>query len=284
MTDLVVPASDLGTEVAIDLAHSEADAREAVDVLAQVWGGDDGQKPLPAELAWVFAHSGNYVSLARVDGAVVGAAIGFRAVDDDGPHLHSHIAGVLPGHRGANVGYGLKQHQRHWALDAGLDRITWTFDPLVSRNAYFNIVKLGADITSHHVDFYGRMDDGINNGDESDRCVVTWHLAGAKAALAAAGGVPSVDLAAARATGGREVLRVAADGGPALEPLGPVTPADCLLVQLPGDIVEVRQGDPALGSAWRHALRAVLVPAFAAGLTITGVTKDSWYVVSRPSA
>src|SRR5437764_14647106 len=98
--------------VTVELVTSEQDARAAVAVLARIWPRADGAEPLPPELAWAFAHSGNYVAVACSGGAVVGAAIGFRGHDAAGDLLHSHIAGVLPGSQGLGVGYALKQHQR----------------------------------------------------------------------------------------------------------------------------------------------------------------------------
>src|SRR5690348_14344681 len=99
-------------DLVIELVHSEPEARAAVELLKEIWPNPIRSEPLPPELAWVFAHSGNYVSVARESGKLVGAAIGFRGVDEAGPLLHSHIAGVLSSHQGANIGFALKQHQR----------------------------------------------------------------------------------------------------------------------------------------------------------------------------
>ena len=93
--------------VTVELVRSEKDARAAVAALARVWARQDGAEPLPSELAWAFAHSGNYVSVACSRGEVVGAAIAFRGRDESGDVLHSHIAGVLPGSQGLGVGYRL---------------------------------------------------------------------------------------------------------------------------------------------------------------------------------
>jgi len=263
--------------VAIELVHSEPEARAAVELLKQIWSNPIRPEPLPPELAWVFAHSGNYVSVARVDGELVGAAIGFRGVDESGPHLHSHIAGVLSAHQGANIGFALKQHQREWALAAGLDRITWTFDPLVARNAYFNVMKLGATISNYYVDFYGPMEDGINSGDETDRCLATWSLSTKRTVDAARGAHPVLDVETLRAAGGRPVLTVGADGSP--EPVA--EDAAVRLVQLPADIVSLRTTQPDVAGKWRRALREMLRPAFDEGLEVIGVTRDSWYVLGR---
>jgi len=267
-------------DITLDLVHSEQDARSAVGVLAEVWPRVGGKEPLPPELAWVFAHSGNYVAIARQAGRPIGAAIGFRGEDEHGALLHSHITGVLPDLQGLGVGYLLKQHQREWALANRLDRITWTFDPLVARNAYFNVVKLGARLTDYYVDFYGPMDDDINNGDETDRCLVTWRINSPAASAAATGAFTATDLAAVRAEGAVEVLRADEDATPVVIPSN----ADIRLVQLPTDIVEVRHQDAGLARDWRTALRQVLVAAFADGLEVTGVDRAGHYVVRRPSS
>ena len=282
-TDASLAGADVATgdaSVTVELVRSEKDARAAVAVLARVWPRQDGAEPLPPELAWAFAHSGNYVSVACRRGEVVGAAIGFRGHDAAGDVLHSHIAGVLPGSQGLGVGYQLKQHQRSWALAEGLDRVVWTFDPLVARNGYFNVVKLGAQLTRYYVDFYGPMDDGINNGDETDRCLVTWRVESPLAAAAAAGKSSAADIDAARARGAVEVLTRDPSGAPRARQRD----GDLRLIQVPTDIVELRHREPGLARSWRLALRETLLPAFADGLEVVGVGRDGWYVVERPAA
>ena len=69
--------------------------------------------------------------------------------------------------RGHQVGHALKMHQRRWALERGLSTITWTFDPLVARNAYFNLAKLGATPVHYYEDFYGELGDELG-GDAPD--------------------------------------------------------------------------------------------------------------------
>ncbi|HET6809705.1 MAG TPA: GNAT family N-acetyltransferase [Acidimicrobiales bacterium] len=268
-------ASKAGVE--IELVDSEGAARELVTVLSRVWPQPDGSQPFPPELAWALAHSGNYVALARTEDGPVAAAVAFRGRDADGVHLHSHMVGVVADHQGANIGFALKQHQRAWALDQDLARITWTFDPLLVRNAYFNVMKLGARLTRYYVDFYGELTDGINAGDETDRCLVTWWLTEDRAVRASAGEVPSSDRGALLASGAVKVLGPDATGAP--EPS-----ADCVapvrLVCVPADAVDVRRTDPGRSREWRHALRTVLRDAFDAGLEVTAVSRDGCYVLS----
>src|SRR3954468_19214944 len=235
--------------VSVVEGRSEREARAAVTVLADVWRREDSQPPLPPELAWAFAHSGNYVALAMAGDQAVAAAIGFRGDDSSGPHLHSHIAGVLPQWQGSGVGYLIKEHQRSWALAHDLDRVTWTFDPLVARNAYFNVVKLGAQLTRYYVDFYGPMDDGINTGDETDRCLVNWRITSPQAVTASAGAASPADAGRLRDAGAAELLVRDERGAPLLSPAD----ADVRLVQVPRDIVALRRRDPAAAQAWRRA-------------------------------
>src|SRR3954453_19266373 len=105
MTDVAqqgVPPAAATPGVTVELVHTEADARAAVAALAAVWPRRDGLEPLPPGLGWGVAHSGTYVSVARAGEEVVGAAIGFRGEDEDGSHLHSHIAGVRREWQGSN--------------------------------------------------------------------------------------------------------------------------------------------------------------------------------------
>ena len=86
--------------------------------------------------------------------------------------LHSHAAGVTAAGTGRGIGFALKQDQRAWALERGIGTVTWTYDPLVRRNAFFNLTRLGARPVEYVVDFYGEMTDAINTGQGSDRFMV----------------------------------------------------------------------------------------------------------------
>jgi predicted GNAT superfamily acetyltransferase len=270
MTGLATPTPAVGV-VDVALATSQSDTRQAVDVLAQIWSAD-GIQPLSPELAWALLHAGNYVSLAHCDGVVVGAAVAFRGYDEDGPHLHSHIAGVLPAYQGGDIGFALKQHQRQWSLGRGIGRVTWTFDPLVARNAYFNVVKLGATIAAYYENFYGPLADDINAGDESDRCLASWALDRPRSTAV-------TTAAELRAQGAVEVLRVDDAGGP----LVTTQPESALtLCQLPPDIVALRLTSPALAREWRLALRSLLGPALRDGAQVSTVTRDGFLVIARP--
>ena len=116
----------------------------AIDrLLGEIWSAEPGGGLLGTELLRALAKSGNYVAAAYDGDTLAGACVGFFGPPPE-KELHSHVAGVAPAAMGRAVGYELKQHQRAWALQRGATRISWTFDPLVARNAYFNLAKLGA--------------------------------------------------------------------------------------------------------------------------------------------
>ncbi len=161
-------------EIDIRALDTVEDVFAAAAVLDEVWGGDPDA--MPPNLMRALAHSGNYV-VGLYDGdRIIGASVGFFAAPDQ-RSMHSHVTGILGEYRSRGLGRALKQHQREWAFARGVGRITWTFDPLIARNAYFNLRVLGGRASEYLVDHYGPMDDAVNRGDESDRLMVEWALA-----------------------------------------------------------------------------------------------------------
>jgi len=262
--------------------HEIGELTEAAELFIDIWQTDRAEAPCTPALLRALAHSGNYVAGARLAGRMVGASVGFLHPAGEAFGLHSHITGVLDAAQVRGIGFALKQHQRAWALARGLDLVSWTFDPLVRRNAHLNLVKLGAEIVEYLPDFYGRMPDGINVGDESDRCLVCWPLASERAVAASRGPVPEPDLDALRRAGARVLLREGPGGRPLAGDPGP--PGATLLAQVPGDIVAMRGADPELARRWRAALRATMGEALGRGLAATGITRSGWYVLEDRSA
>ncbi|WP_151082816.1 GNAT family N-acetyltransferase [Nocardioides cynanchi] len=228
-----------------------------------VWG--TGTPPLGVEVLRVLAHTGGYVAGAYVGGDLVGASVGFLAQRGE-RSLHSHVTGVAAAARGRGVGALLKAHQRQWALDRGIGLITWTCDPLVRRNSWFNIVKLGALPGEYLVDFYGPMGDAINGSDESDRLLMEWPVTPHPAAPEPEVGTVPAILAC------REEA-----------PVARASDAERVLVATPADIEGLRQHSPDLARRWRSALRAALAPELATG-RVVGFTRAGEYVVRRDAA
>lgn len=278
-----------GVETAVELADGSAreagvrireiaeidDLERVADLFDQIWRRESGPL-LTAELMRAFAKAGNYV-VGAFDGAtLIGACVGFFSAPAEGA-LHSHIAGVSAAARQRHVGFAMKLHQRAWALQRGAHTIGWTFDPLVARNAWFNIVKLGADPVEYLGNFYGGMHDGINGADGSDRLLAHWDLASPAAERACSGQPCPGDVRAERRGGAQVALGISATGAPVAGP----TDAPTVLIALPPDIEALRAADPALASEWRSAVRESLGGLLAGGARVSGFDRAGWYIVRQ---
>ena len=210
------------------------------DVFAEVWG--EGAPRLPLDLLRAMSHADGYVAGAFDGDRMVGASFGFLALHHGELSLHSHVTGVVSAARGLHVGTALKEHQRDWARERGVAAITWTFDPLVRRNAWFNLGRLGARPVDYLVDFYGDLGDDINAGDESDRLLVRWDVA----------------------------APVASDADP---------PEIGAKVRTPDDIEALRRSDPAQARAWRRRMRDDLLEVARQG-RVVGFSREGDYLIA----
>lgn len=255
----VQEAADCSLRAGVDIR-----ALERPDDISAVWGlfgeiwnvpnGELGDR----DLLVAMAHAGNYVVGAYDADRLVGACIGFFG-EPLGDSLHSHIAGVSSGLDGRGIGTAMKYHQRAWCLQRGIGQITWTFDPLIARNAAFNLNRLGARIEDYLVEFYGPMNDGRNLGQPSDRVWVVWDLTTHHSPVVGARSTP--------------VLALAPDGGPRRTSSTPA--ADQLLVSIPTDIEALRRTDPAMAGRWRYGLREVMTELMSAGWVVIGFDRTA---------
>jgi predicted GNAT superfamily acetyltransferase len=213
-------------------------------VFDKTWAMDSGTEITP-NLLQAMVHSGAYLSGAFIDGKCVGAAFAFPATTG-GPHLHSHMTAVLDNFRDKGIGYALKVDQYKWAKQNNYKEITWTFDPLVARNAKLNILKLGVDISAYYPNFYGDMPDELNAGDESDRVM---------ASLKVVGDLPT----------------------PRTAIFSPEKSA--VLIAIPSDIVAIRGIDLAENLKWRRSVRDEFVGVLARGGKVVGFSANNEYVV-----
>jgi predicted GNAT superfamily acetyltransferase len=276
-------AAAAAADVVIHELHRPQELKAAQRLFEEIWRPAEGDPPpMTAELLRALAHAGSYVAGAFAGTRLVGASAGFFTAPADpgpraGPHpgprlgLHSHITGVAPGGQHRGVGFALKVHQRAWALARGITVVAWTFDPLVARNAWFNLAKLGARPTTYLEDFYGPMTDAINAGVASDRLLVGWRLDDPAVAAACAGRPRQPPPVKAEAA-----LTV----GPELEPVAhrPDTPA--VTVALPPELEAL---DPGQRRAWRQAVREALGGRLAAGSAVTGFLRRPDRYLVEPS-
>ncbi len=254
--------------------------REAIGVFDEVWHPDPTNPPMTAEVLRALTHAGSYSTLARDDAGALGFCLAFPSLLPPNS-LHSHIAGVVPRGAGRHIGFALKLDQRAWALERGIGTITWTYDPLILRNAWFNAGKLGAFPHEYLVDFYGEMPDAVNAGHGSDRLVVGWELDSPAVAQTLDGAPGVVDTVAGLVDAGAAVALTDAEGGPRTARVGA---AERVLVAVPQDIETLRSTDPDRARGWRSAVRDQLGGRLAEGWRVTGVLRSGWYVVDRNPA
>ena len=225
----------------LDNIQDQDSGRKIFDL---TWAMDSGTEITP-NLLQAMVHSGSYLSGAFIDNKIVGAAFAFPATNS-GLHLHSHMTAVLDEYRDKGVGYALKIDQWNWAKKHKYSYLSWTFDPLVRRNAKLNIVKLGVDISAYYPNFYGEMPDALNAGDESDRLMVSW----------------STEINAPKA---RELMTH--------------PKADDIVIEIPEDIVSIRSKDQSESLKWRRQVREQFMAVFEKNGKVVGFSVNNEYVV-----
>jgi predicted GNAT superfamily acetyltransferase len=161
--------------VTIRLCHSVEEFGQMVELEIRVWGFAE-RDVVPSQMYVVAAKIGGQVFGAFVGGAMAGFALAYPGIREGKPYLHSHMAAVLPEYRDLGVGRHLKLAQREDALSRGIPLIEWTFDPLQTKNAYFNICRLGAISRRYLADVYGFTSSPLHAGLPTDRLVAEWHL------------------------------------------------------------------------------------------------------------
>jgi predicted GNAT superfamily acetyltransferase len=244
--------------------HTRDECVEAASLLAKIWGTSLEASPLSGDLLVSLIHSGACVLGAIDSDGIVGLTVGLGGPPQS-DSLYSVIAGVDRGHANRGVGLALKQHQRVWALERGATRTMWTYDPMVRRNAHFNLNRLGARVTEYLPDFYPPMHDAINRGDLTDRLAVVWDLL-------------CPDVSDAVSSEGVRVLQPDQD----LEPTTSESHGEqVLLAWIPQDIEALRTTNRASAMRWRMALRETLQSTFEAGYRPEGVSADGYYVLKR---
>ncbi|PRY67069.1 putative GNAT superfamily acetyltransferase [Glaciihabitans tibetensis] len=122
----------------------------------------------PKLLSAIVGNGGAAVAATTPAGELIGFAYGFVGFDGGAPYLYSQAAFIDPEYQGLGIGRLLKQEQATIATRAGLTSMRWAFDPILSRNAHFNLNVLGAVGVRFAPHYYDEPD--------SDRLIVEWGL------------------------------------------------------------------------------------------------------------
>lgn len=287
--------------IQIRILETPEEMRWVEDLQAIVWPGDE-RTIVPGYLITAAVHHGGvaigaFASQGPVDdpalpeaaaslesaSSLVGFVFSFPGLysTPDGPRLMhvSHMLAVHPGYRNAGIGFRLKRAQWQMVRNQGIDRILWTYDPLLSRNAYLNITRLGAVCSTYRENYYGEMRDGLNIGLPSDRFEVDWWVNTRRVQVRLSRTPrPSLDLAHFLA--GEVNILLTSQLGPAgypvpvinqefLKPVSSSSPPALLLVEIPPDFQSLRGQDPTLALEWRLSTRECFKMLFQAGYLVT---------------
>jgi predicted GNAT superfamily acetyltransferase len=295
------------------------------DLQRRVWPGSETDI-VPAHMLLAAARNGGLVigAFEGPDGApgdvddedqrrqlaaelpLVGFVFGFPGLyftpDGPRPQHYSHMLGVHPDFRDRNIGFRLKRAQWQMVRKQGVDRITWTFDPLLSRNANLNIARLGAVCNQYHRDVYGQMRDELNLGLPSDRLVVDWWV-NTKRVERRLSSRPRLQLDLAHfLAAGAKIVNPSSVGENALPRPGAVVDIEnengvisqkqdqedkLLLLEIPADFQALRAQDAELAMGWRRHMRELFEDLFEQGYLVTdfihlpGSTARSFYLLSH---
>lgn len=272
--------------------------RAAESLQAEVWG-EDLDEIAPAGLMKVTRRVGGVASGAFDDrGELVGFVYGITGLDDGRPVHWSHMLGVATAHRDRGLGLRLKEHQRELLLERGVDTVRWTFDPLVARNAHFNLNRLRVRVVDYVPDMYGSSGSRLHQGLGTDRFVVVWDLEAYDPDRAGRGDGGGARRGRAEVEpGGRGPSPGAAGAEGGLRPGAPRDAAGeepsegraaappVVRVEVPADVLAVRDRDPEAAAAWRKHTRRAFLARLEAGYRISGFVPGSdrgFYVLLHP--
>ena len=294
-------------KISLRVIEKPEDLLAVEELQRQVWGGSETEV-VPKHMLVAASHNGGLVIGAYdedigTEPQMVGFVFGFPGLypTPDGPRLKhcSHMLGVLPAYRDQGIGFSLKRAQWQMVRHQGLDRITWTFDPLLSRNAYLNISRLGAVCNTYLRAVYGVLRDGINAGLPSDRLQVDWWVNSQRVNRRLSRRArPPLDLAHYLAAGAQVInsTQVGEDGLPrpgdefelgVFQNLQANAQSAIHLLEIPADFPALKSANPELALEWRYHIRTAFEELFVLGYLVTdfihlpGSQSRSYYVLSH---
>ncbi|MFN2493168.1 MAG: GNAT family N-acetyltransferase [Pyrinomonadaceae bacterium] len=253
-----------------------SEMQEVESLQKRVWECDD----LDIVPLTIFAATREIgaILIGAFDGsALIGFAYSFVGRENEHMVHHSHMLAVTPSHRNFNLGFRLKAAQRERVLAQGINRMTWTFDPLQSLNAHFNFAKLGVVADAYKINFYGEATSSFLHqiGNGTDRLWVTWQLDSQRVRerLQSKDQSRTSDL---DLDGISRLVRVGPNNVPQRCLSSEVTRQKHLSIEIPADINSLQRESPALAVVWREATRWAFSEAISSGYLV-----EAFYGSSR---
>jgi predicted GNAT superfamily acetyltransferase len=265
MADTTKPA------VTIRDLQSFDDMKQVEEVEREVWGLSD-RDTTPLTLAIATREAGSIWVGAFDRARLVGFAFGFLGTEHGQLIVHSHMLAVREPYRNSRLGYKLKLAQRERVLALRIDQVrvhqmTWTFDPLQSRNAHLNFTRLGVISESYKADFYGPETSSPLHRNGTDRLWVTWPLTSRRVQERLQGKDHRAEILDALSTL-TPLIQFNGDGKPVSTELAAALNRQRIAIEIPSDISHVEGKDPTLAKEWRRQTRWAFTEALQAGFLV----------------
>jgi predicted GNAT superfamily acetyltransferase len=252
--------------IAIRDLRTLEDLTQAIALEKEVWSSDDAD--LTSLTFAIASREAGHLWLGAFDGPkLVGFAFAFHTLEQGRPGLHSHMLAVRESYRESDVGTKLKLAQRDRALAQKIREITWTFDPLQSKNAHLNFAKLGVVSESYKVDFYGAQTSSALHQNGTDRLWVRWPVASRRVEDRLRGKNPRPEMLDALSVL-QPLVRFNGEGRPARSDLSAALTRQRIAIELPSNIGELEAADFALAKEWREATRWAFNEALKSGFFV----------------
>lgn len=251
--------------------ESHEERADAVRLQEETWGAGFSEK-VPAAILLVAEKTGGIAAGAFTPaGRLLGLIFGVTGIRD-GVLVHwSDILAVRAEAQGRRLGEALKRYQRDRCRAIGVERMYWTYDPFVARNAHINLNLLGARVDEFVVDMYGTATNSPVHGSlGTDRFVAVW---------------PVRDTPVPMPRGDAEMFGAPVVAGPR-RPQKDLPDAPVVAVHIPHDYAELLAGDRETARDWRLSARKAFTHYFGLGYRVTAFSPGDGglasYFLSRP--
>lgn len=251
---------------------------EAVELQQSYWGNDI-ESVVPAQMLYTIHGSGGHVIGAFDGSKMVGVLIGLIGTDTavkDRPAMANLLIAskrmvVLPEYRSSGIGYRLKLAQREAAIKQGIRLVTWTFDPLQSKNAHLNLRKLGGIAREYQINAYGTRDEtGLSRFGWSDRLKVQWWVTHRRIEERLFGKRADVTLGQYLSAGATLVNATSTvDGVTVYAHDFKRVDTSFALVEVPRDFDEIAKNEPDIAKGWQKHVRECFVPLLNSGYFVS---------------
>jgi predicted GNAT superfamily acetyltransferase len=260
-------------EIELRILKTSDEMMQVQDLEYLIWKMD----PVPVHQTITAAQNGGIVLGAFLNKKLIGFSYGFAGFNKVKGYLCSHMLGIHPEHQDKGIGAKLKQKQKEVASEMGYDLVTWTFDPLESRNAYLNLSKLNAICSIYVENCYGEMEDSLNQGLPSDRLKVEWWINSPHVIEAF-----KTDMEQAQSPFKWEITD---DGFPALvgaeQEIQGIQNRNPILVPVPANIQAIKSNNPQLALNWRMKTREIFQSLFKQGYAAVSILKEEEELIHK---